>query len=194
MNVKLMVVPGRLVELDVPAGTTVLGLAEKAKAVKPEVDWVGLVKNREVRVNKKKFSNSAEIDSAKGYVGSILVTPLAHFDVVLIITQIKGNEEGVMTCTINGEGYALQTPDTIANVLRDLTDINPDDVVSVTVSGDEANLEDLIGDGDYIEVELKDDYEDDEDDDDSPVIVVDGESFEADLEGKLAAIEAILQL
>ncbi len=194
MNVKLMVVPGKIVELEVPAGTTVLGLAEKASQVKPEVDWVGLAQNREVRVNKRKFSNNAEVDTAKGYVGSILVTPLADFDVVLIITKIQGNEEGVITCTINGEGYSLETPDTIANILRSLTDINPDDVVSVTVNGEEANLEDLIGEGDYIEVELKDDSDDDEDDDNQSVIVVDGESFEADPDGKLAAIEAILQL
>lgn len=196
MNVKLMVVPGKLVELSVPEGTTVLGLAQKAMEVKPGVNWVALAQDREVRVNKKKFSNNATVDSDKGYVGSIVSTPLDDYDVVLIITKIQGNEGGVLTCTINDEDYALETPDTIANVLRGLTNINPDDVVSVTVNGDEeANLEDLIGDGDCIEVELStDDVEDDEDDDDMPVIVVDGESFEADLEGKLAAIEAILGL
>lgn len=197
INVTIMVVPGKMARVDVLEGATVVALADKAKTASPGIDWLGLAKDREVRVNKKKFSNVAEVDATKGYAGSILSTPLNDGDVVLIITKIKGNDgtTGVLTCTINDEEYALETPDTIANVLKDVAKINLDDVVSVEVNGDEANLQDLVGDEDYIVVALKsDEVEANDDDDDEPVIIVNGVTFCSNAEGKLEAIQAIIEL
>lgn len=194
MNVTIMVVPGRMTRVDLPGGATVVDLADKAKTILPDVDWPSLTREREVRVNKKKFSNVAEVDATKGYAGSILSTPLNDGDVVLIITKIKGNDgtTGVLTCTINDEEYALETPDTIANILKDVANINLDDVVSVEVNGEEANLQDLVGDEDYIVISFK--SEEVEDEDDEPVITVNGVTFCSDAEGKLEAIQAIIEL
>ncbi|MDO8669364.1 MAG: hypothetical protein Q7K65_03670 [Candidatus Buchananbacteria bacterium] len=189
MNVQIMVVPGPILDVTVPDGGTVMDVAVKAEEIKPEVEWVALTGGREVRVNKKMFSNVAEIDPDKGYVGSIKTTPLCNGDVILIITKIKGNDgSGVLTCTVNGQDYALETPDTIANILRDVVGIDPDSVISVTVDEEDANLQDLVGNGDEIDVELSTDQ------DELLAILVNGIAFPVDEAGKLAAIAEILAL
>jgi len=185
-----MLVPGPLLDLEVPAGTTVLGLARAAQAQNTDatIDWVFLAKDREVRVNKRKFSNTSEIDATKGYVGSIVSTPLTAGQIVLIIKRLKGNDgsAGVLTCTINNKGYALETPDTIANVLKNVVGIDPATVATVEVNWEPARLEDLIGDEDVIDVTFIGD--------DVAPIIVDGQPFDSDDAGKLAAIDAIMEL
>lgn len=190
MLVKLMIVPGKIINVEVSTGATVMDVALKAADSDASVDWVGLARDREVRVNKKKYSNVGEVDETQGYAGSIVTTPLNGGDVVLVITKIQGNEAGALTCMINDDQYALETPDTIANVLRDVVGKDPAKVTGVAVDGDEANLQDLVGDGDYIEVE----FSDDEPDEEEPVIMIDGVAYAVSDIGKLAAIEAILSL
>lgn len=192
MRIQIIPVPGPVIEVSVPAGATVVDVAQEATKVKPDINFVRLVHEREVRVNKRKFSNVADVDEAAGYAGSILSTPLDEGDVIAIVIKIQGNygSNGLLTCIINGQEYALETPDTIANVLKNVLHIDPATVASVTVDGDEANLEDWVGDEDDIEVE----FEGEDEDDDDPVITVCGENFKPDDAGKLAAIQAILEL
>ena len=190
MNIKIMVVPGKIIYIEVADGATVMEVARQAASFNGSINGSELVRDREVRVNKKKFSNIEAVDKADGYVGSVVTTPLEDGDIILVLKQIKGNEGGALECVIDGQDYALATPDTIANILRDVVGKNPNDVISVKVNGDFAHLEDLVGDGDDIEVYFSTDAPAD----DKPEIEVDGVKYPLTAEGKLAAIVAILDL
>jgi molybdopterin converting factor small subunit len=153
MEIKVMVVPGKIAKVQVSEGSTVLAACEAAAKQIPGVDWVNLAKDREVRVQNRKFSNCAE--AKDGTFGSITNTPLNNGDVILVLTKIKGNTEpgyGALTCTINGEGYALETPEQIGKVLKDVVGINMDKIQSIMINGIEADSTQLIGSDDDIQV------------------------------------------
>lgn len=85
-------------------------------------------------------------------------TPLKDNDVVLIITKISGNDSpglGVLTCTINGDPYALETPEQVGIVLEEAAGINEGDVQAVHINGEKVQLDQLVGDKDAVTVELK---------------------------------------
>lgn len=150
---KIMVVPGKIASVEFHAGMTVLGAAEAAAQQCPDVDWKGLALDREVRVQNRKYSNT---DGApEGYFGSVQTTALEDGQVILILTKIKGNAgEACLTCTVNGQAYALESPDQIGNVLRDVVDYDLEEVASVCVNGEVSPLDQLVGNGDEITVKF----------------------------------------
>lgn len=158
MEVKVMVVPGKIARVELVAGMTVLGACEAAERQIAGVDWVALAKGREVRVQNRRFSNMAE--TAVGYAGSIQTTPLNDGDVVLILTKIKGNAsapgEGVLICSIDGVEYALETPERIDIVLAQVAGYDMTDVRAVFVNDEESPLDQLVGSGDQLEVAFGD--------------------------------------
>lgn len=157
MEVRIMVVPGRIarVSLEQVTVVTVLDACAAAAVQIPTVDWSGLAKDREVRVQNRKFSNTEEIP--EGYTGSIFLTPLNEGDVVLILTKIKGNAvgEGALTCQINGEEYALETPVEASKVLAEVVGIDLNMVVNILINDESAELSQLVGDGDKVQVFFK---------------------------------------
>lgn len=156
MDIKIMVVPGKITKVTVPNGSTVLNVCEAAAQQIPGVDWVGLAKDREVRVQNRKFSNSEEIK--EGTFGSISRTPLNDGDVVLILTKIKGNTDvgdGVLSCTINGEMYALESPEQVGKVLETVLGMDLSKVQSILINGAEAAANQLVGSDDDIKVVMK---------------------------------------
>lgn len=162
-EIKLMVVPGRVVTVPLKGNKmTVIDAAKEAAKQLPNIDWLGMVdfgkggNPREVRVQNRKFSNVGKIPP--GYFGSVHTTPLKDNDVVLIITKISGNDSpglGVLTCTINGDPYALETPEQVGIVLEEAAGINEGDVQAVHINGEKVQLDQLVGDKDAVTVELK---------------------------------------
>lgn len=159
MEIKIMVVPGRVATVDLPEKATVVDAAKKAAEVMPNVPWLDLItvaggKEREVRVQNKKFSNTSDVP--EGYAGSVQTTPLEDGNVVLILTKIQGNETGiaVLTCYVNGEEYALETPVQVGKVLSEVAGIDLGKVKTITINGDAAQADQLVGDGDNVEIEF----------------------------------------
>lgn len=153
MEIKVMIVPGKIARVEVPAGATVLAACEMAERQIPGVGWMSLAADREVRVQNRKFSNTAE--AVEGTAGSIHSTPLKDQDVVLVLTKIKGNAgEAVLTCEVNGAEYALETPVTVHHLLAEVVGLDLSEVGAVAVNGDDADLDQLVGAGDEISVEL----------------------------------------
>lgn len=160
MEVKIMVVPGKVATVYLSEKATVMDVAKQAAKQKPEVPWLDLIrvggsKEREVRVQNKKFSNTPEVP--EGYAGSVHTTPLENGNVVLILTKIQGNETGVavLTCYVNEQEYALETPVEARKVLSEVAGIDPVKIKAITVNGKKAELSQLVGDGDYIVVEIE---------------------------------------
>lgn len=155
-EIKLMVVPGKIARVGLTAGMTVLDACEVAERQVPGVGWVALAQGREVRVQNRRFSNTAEVTA--GCAGSISTTPLNDGDVVLILTKIKGNEpapgEGVLTCTIDGAEYALETPEQLSVVLANVAGYDLRQVRAVFINGEESPLDQLVGAGDEVEVHI----------------------------------------
>lgn len=152
MNIKIMIVPGVCKDVVVPDGSNVLTAAAAARVLATDIDWVELAKAREVRVNGKKFSNTESVDESQGFFGSITSTPLETGQVVMIVTKVKGNGLCVLVCTVNGEQYSLETPDKLCNILASPVGMDVDNVASITVNGEVAHLEDMVGNGDDIQV------------------------------------------
>ena len=162
-EVKLMVVPGRVVTVPLRGKKmTVLDACNEAAKQIPTINWVRMVDAgitadpREVRVQNRKFSNTKEIPA--GYFGSVHTTPLKDNDVVLILTKISGNDSpglGVLTCIINGDPYALETPEEVGVVIKEAAGIDKGDVKAVYINGEEVQLDQLVGDGDAVTVELR---------------------------------------
>lgn len=155
MEIKVMVVPGRVVTVKVLQKSTVFEVCTAAGKEIPAVDWAGLAESREVRVQGLKFSNSegGEWNKEDGEHGSIYTTPLEDGNVVLIITKIEGNgpeTKFVLTCTINGQDYALATPIPIGEVLEDVAEIDLSKVAKVLVNGVKTDPNRLVADGDVI--------------------------------------------
>ncbi len=152
MTIKMMLVPGAICSLELPEGSTVLDAAQAAETAKPLASgqsWTELVKDREVRVQNRKFSNVEEVP--EGYFGSINTTPLEDGQVVLILTKIKGND-AVITCYIDGKEFALETPVQAQMAMAEAAGIDLDDVDFIRINGEEAELDRLVGSGDRIEV------------------------------------------
>lgn len=162
--VKIMVVPGKIARVELTSGMTVLDACETAERQIPGVGWTQLAKTREVRVQNRKFSNSAEVTA--GFAGSIAITPLNDGEVVLILTKIKGNGgapgEGVLTVTIDGQEYALETPERLDVVLANVAGYDLNEVKSILVNGEESPLDQLVGSGDLVVVKFYGDEEEDE--------------------------------
>lgn len=155
MEIKVMIVPGKIARVDLASGT-VLDACASASQQYPDIDWVGLAKDREVRVQNRKYSNTDEV--GEGYFGSISITPLNDGEVVLILTKIKGNE-AVLTCWIDGSEYALETPAPASTVLAEAAGINPEDVAYILINGEEAELSRLVGGEDRVEVVYHEDFD-----------------------------------
>lgn len=153
MEIKVMVVPGKIARVEIPAGATVLAVCEQAEHQMPGVGWVTLATGREVRVQNRTFSN---IEKVGEYAGSIHTTPLNDGEVILILTKIKGNAPGeaVLTCSVDGVEFALETPDKIGNVLVNVAGYDLSKVKAVRVDGELSPLDQLVGGGDEIEVEF----------------------------------------
>lgn len=153
-EVKIMVVPGKIARVEFVAGMTVLDACEAARRQIPGVDWTALAKDREVRVQNRKFGNTAEVPA--GYFGSIQTTPLKDGEVILILTKIKGNApapgEGVLTCVINGVEYALETAERIDVVLAQVVGYDLSSVRAVYINGEDSPFDQLVGAGDEVEV------------------------------------------
>lgn len=150
MEIKIMVVPGKIARIILTTGMTVLGACEQAERQVPGVGWVELARDREVRVQNRKFSNTDE--TVEGTYGSIQNTALNDGDVVLILTKIKGNSDAVLICSIDGAEYALETPVEARVALVEAAGINLADVDHIRINGKDAELSRLIGNGDRIEV------------------------------------------
>lgn len=84
MEIKLAVVPGKLIKINLPDDSTVLDACKMAHKEHSNIDWVNLAKNNRVRVNYRDYSNTEEIKTESGHYGSILTTPLNESDIVLI--------------------------------------------------------------------------------------------------------------
>jgi ribosomal 50S subunit-recycling heat shock protein len=149
-EIKIMVVPGKICRVELSAGMTVLMACEQAERQMPGVGWLELAKDREVRVQNRKFSNTTEIPD--GYFGTISGTALNDGEVVLILTKIKGNDPGlgVLTCVVNGVEFALETPVEARVVLAQVAGYGLDKIGRILINGDEADLSQLVGDGDTI--------------------------------------------
>jgi len=151
--IRIMVVPGRFATVEYQGGMTVLGAARAAAQQYPDVKWEALAMDREVRVQNKKFSNTDGVP--EGYFGSITTTPLEDDQIVLIVTQIKGNVgEACLTCIVDGAGYALVSPDEVGNVLRDVVGYDLDEVKTVYINDEASPIDQLVGNGDNITVEF----------------------------------------
>jgi hypothetical protein len=69
------------------------------------------------------------------------------------LTKIKGNVgEAVLTCRVNGEEYALETPDTVANVLTNVVGYDLSEIERVIINDDYAHFNQLVGAGDCVQV------------------------------------------
>jgi len=215
MTVKLMVAPGKLHTVQVPKDSTVLQVCGILAQNEPDVQFVQLARDREVRVQNQKFSNVDGFDKDKGYVGSIETTPLQNGQVVLIMTKIKGNGDGVFLVTINDEQYGLDAVQSIGETLSELLNVDTNVVDELTVNGRDADLDDLVGANDNIRFTLLDDDADetetapaaaapaprasgspvatprpqpaDDDDDLGRVVTIDGKDFA----GRLKAIKYV---
>lgn len=165
MEIKIMVVPGKIARIDLVSGMTVLNACEQAERILPGIGWVELAKDREVRVQNRKYSNSAEIP--EGYFGTIAGTPLNDGEVVLILTKIKGNglldrfrvAPAVLTCTINGQEFALETPVEARLVLTEVAGFDLGEVDYILINGAPADPMQLVGNGDVLEVFLESEEE-----------------------------------
>lgn len=153
-EIKIMVVPGKIARVELTSCMTVLDACMAAERMIPGVGWVELARDREVRVQNRKFSNTDQVP--EGYFGTIGGTPLNDGEVVLILTKIKGNVvgEAVLTCIVDGIEYALETPDAIANILANVAGHNLDEVKAIYINGEESPFDQLVGAGDEIEVEF----------------------------------------
>jgi len=160
-TVKIMVVPGKIVSVDVAPGASVLDACAAAAAQKPEVEWEALACDREVRVQNKKYSNTEEV--AEGYFGTISGTALNDGEVILILTKIKGNTSdglGVITCTVNGQEFATDSPKEVGEFLVEVG-FDLFQVASVRINGELAPHNQLVGNGDTISVEMVSEHNDD---------------------------------
>ncbi len=156
--IRIMVVPGRFATVEYQGGMTVLGAARAAAQQYPDVKWEALAMDREVRVQNRKYSNTGDIP--EGYFGSVQTTPLEDGQIILILIKIKGNAgEACLTCTVNGDEYALETPDDVGNVLRNVVGYDLDEVKTVYINGEASPLDQLVGNGDNITVEFVGDEE-----------------------------------
>jgi len=153
-QITVMVVPGKIARVELVVGMTVLMACEQAERQIPGVNWVELAKSREVRVQNRKFSNTDEVVS--GTFGSISRTPLNDGEVVLILSKIKGNEPGLgaLTCMIDGQEFALETPGEIGQILSDVAGYDLSQIRAIFVNGEESPFDQLIGNGDNITVEF----------------------------------------
>lgn len=154
-EVKIMIVPGKIARVELlVSGMTVLDACEAARRQIAGVDWVALANDREVRVQNRKFSNTAEV--VAGTFGSISTTPLHDGDVVLILTKIKGNAPapglGVLTVTIDGQEYALETPEQLGVVLANVAGYDITEIETMLVNGEESPFDQLVGAGDEVEI------------------------------------------
>lgn len=159
IEVKIMVVPGRIAIVSLPDKATVIDAAKAAAQQIPNVRWVEMIEakggaEREVRVQNRKYSNTNEVP--KGYFGSVYETPLNDGEIILILTKIQGNDKGVavLTCIINDVPYALETPVEVSKVLTEAARFNLAEVKSITINGAVALPDQLVGDNDKIEVEF----------------------------------------
>lgn len=150
MEVKIMIVPGKICRVDLGTGATVLDACHQAESQIPGVGWVELANDREVRVQNRKFSNTE--DTPDGFYGNIHTTALSDGDVILILTKIKGNSDAVLTCIIDGAEYALETPVEAHVALTEAAGIDLADVDSIRINGETAEFDRLVGNGDRIEV------------------------------------------
>jgi hypothetical protein len=122
-EVKLMIVPGKIAKIPYVEGMTVLEAAKAAAEANPgsRVDWVGLVQAREVRVQRKKFSNTRDIPA--GYVGTIFTTPVLPGYVIQVITKIAGNSNAkgltVLVVSVDEEDFCSEAPSTLEQFLLD---------------------------------------------------------------------------
>lgn len=87
MEIKLGVVRGNLIKIDIPHGSTVIDACKMAYKDNPGTDWVHLAQNNRVRVNYRDYSNTEEIRTEMGHYGSILTTSLNNSDIVLIFIK-----------------------------------------------------------------------------------------------------------
>lgn len=148
-TVKIMVVPGKIAKVEIVDGGTVLDACHQAEEQIPGVGWEGLAKDREVRVQNQKFSNTE--DMSDGFYGNIYTTALSDGDVILILTKIKGNG-AVITCWVDGAEFALETPVETKTVLAEAAGINLADVESIRINNEEVELSRLVAEGDEISV------------------------------------------
>jgi sulfur carrier protein ThiS len=149
MIIKMLIVPGKLAKVTVPAGSNCLQVAKAAAVIHPDVKWVELTGDREVRVQNRKFSNTDGVPD--GYFGSIKNTALKNNDVVLILTKIKGNVgDAVLQFTLNGEDFCAETPITIEDFLKNVVNVDLAKVSNVKINGTTAALDQLIGNCDAL--------------------------------------------
>jgi len=160
MKVRLMLVPGKIVTVEVPEGSTVLDACTAASQntetkLSGDKQWDEYAKKRQVRVQNKKYSNVKEINEKDGYCGSIWTTPLKDGYVVLILTKIEGNESGgVKMFTIDGDEYALDDEEyCYGDYLADVLDVDVDTIDYIVVNGEkQEDLDCIIKAGDVAEV------------------------------------------
>ena len=185
METKICVVPGRICRVSVPDNSTVLDIAAAAAREVPEVQWVLLAKDRQVRVSGKLFSNTSTIDEVAGYRGSVQTTPIAPGEDVLILKKIKGNDGFALVCFINGVEYGLATPDEVGKVIAEVTDIPRDRISKILMNGVEVHETQLVSDGCLVQVVLREKPEpvESEDEAEKVRVVIDGEDVDpADIE------------
>jgi hypothetical protein len=210
MQVKLMIVPGKTFDLNVPEGSTVVGVCSKIPPQNPPIDAVDLAKGRQVRVSGQVFSNNKSFDP-KEFGGSIFETPLSEGAQIMILTKITGNGNPIeiLKITINGEGYNLDRPMIVGEVLRELRGVSDLDRVSeATINGLPTDRYGAVKDGDQIVYRLEDApsvavIPETSCSDSSSAVTSDGdddeETFEVELDGewydsKLEAIRAIIDM
>lgn len=193
-EIKIMVVPGKIARVELTAGMTVLDACEAAGRQIPGVDWVGLAKNREVRVQNRKFSNTAEV--LAGCHGSISATTLNDGEVILILTKIKGNVApglGVLTVTIDGQEYALETPEQLSVVLANVAGYDLRQVRAVFINGEGSPLDQLVGSGDFVVVKFYGDDEEEtpaeDEDEEEYLLELDSEEPEEEFEEEFEHVE-----
>jgi hypothetical protein len=61
---------------------------------------------------------------------------------------------GVLTCKVNGTEYALETPDQVGKVLANVAGFDVSRVAKVAINGRNAELTQLVGNGDEIIVKM----------------------------------------
>lgn len=168
MKVQIMIVPGPIANVEIPVGRTVLQACEKANEITSH-DFVGLAGQKEVRVQNRKFSSTTKIP--EGYSGSICSTPLNDGDVILIIQKIEGNDGvgiGALTCKVNDDEYALETPGEAQDILPTLG-FSLENVSSFKINGETALLNQLIGLGDVVSITYSTEVSADDEDVDSVI-------------------------
>jgi hypothetical protein len=152
--VTLGAIPGVVGDVELDKGATVLDAAAAMTKFYPEIEWIELAHQKEVRVQGVKYSNRHEIP--EGYAGNIFKTPLNNEEIIFILTEIAGNVgEFVLICSVNGRRYGLNTPSEIGVMLQKVVGIDLDKVASITVGDKAVHHSRLVGNGDIISVDMK---------------------------------------